>query len=281
MSRPFLLACAAVAPLVAAPAFAQGGGSRDDLLDALTRHIQICSEMADTQQRLSCYDRLQTQVGGVAAAAPARPTPLPTPIQPAAPAAIQPPPLATPSASAIGQPTPLAPPPTSGLPIGSAPLPPQPLGVPGGGVATMSGATPTISGGSTASGQDPDAAFDPRRAVPRAPETLGPRPQPMVRRTGPRAIPYSSTPQPLVTLGANNLTYGDSRYWQVSVSLTSNTPRPVTTQAQCTFLNGGRPVSTDTIGPLAIQPGEQISTELIGPPTSTYVDSTNCRVVSP
>ena len=30
-----------------------------------------------------------------------------------------------------------------------------------------------------------------------------------------------------------------------------------------------------------IQPGEQISTELIGPPTTAYVDSTNCRVLSP
>jgi hypothetical protein len=27
--------------------------------------------------------------------------------------------------------------------------------------------------------------------------------------------------------------------------------------------------------------GEQITTELIGPPTTAFVDSTNCRVVSP
>ena len=31
----------------------QRGQSRDDLLDALTRHIQICGEMTDTQSRLS------------------------------------------------------------------------------------------------------------------------------------------------------------------------------------------------------------------------------------
>ena len=55
------------------------GQSRDDLLDALTRHIQICAEITDTQQRLSCYDRLQTQVGGVTA-----PPPTPTPLQAAA-----------------------------------------------------------------------------------------------------------------------------------------------------------------------------------------------------
>jgi len=31
--------------------------SRDDLLDAMTRHIQICAEISDSQQRLACYDR--------------------------------------------------------------------------------------------------------------------------------------------------------------------------------------------------------------------------------
>jgi hypothetical protein len=243
------------------------GQSRDDLLDALTRHIQICGEISETQQRLACYDRLQTQVGGVAP--PAQPTP--TPLQ------------ATPT------PTPLQPAPSSGSSISSAPLSPQPsspqplspqpLAVPGGGVATLGSSSPTMGG--SASSQDPDAAFDPRSAASRPSATLGPRPQPQMRRTGPRAIPYSSTPQPLVTLGANNLTYGDSRYWQVTVTLTSNTSRPISTQAECTFMNGGRPISTDYLGPVMIQPGEQITNELIGPPTTTYVDSTNCKVVSP
>jgi hypothetical protein len=276
MLRQILYIGAATAGMIGA-ANAQGGGqSRDDLLDALTRHIQICSEISDTQQRLSCYDRLQTQVGSAAPAA-ARPTPTPTPLQPNPMQATQAP---TPQTPSYGQPTPLAPPPTSGSSISSAPLSPQPLTVPGGGVATLGSSSPSISGGSS-SAQDPDAAFDPRRQVSRPAETMGPKPQPLVRRTGPRPIPYSSAPQPLVTLGANNLTYGDSRYWQVTVTLTSTTPRPMTTQAQCTFLNGGRVVSSDNIGPVTIQPGEQITTELIGPPTTTYVDSTNCRVISP
>jgi hypothetical protein len=30
-----------------------------------------------------------------------------------------------------------------------------------------------------------------------------------------------------------------------------------------------------------IQPGEQITTELIGPATTSYIDSTNCKIVSP
>src|SRR5262249_44458726 len=158
--------------------------------------------------------------------------------------------------------------PSSGSSISSAPLTPQPLApqpqpltVPGGGVATLGSSPPPMGGGSTS--QDPDAAFDPRNAPTRSTTALGPRPQPHMRRTGPRAIPYSSTPLPLVTLGANNLTYGDSRYWQVTVTITSNTSRPISTQAECTFMNGGRPISTDYLGPVTIQPGEQITNELI------------------
>ena len=241
----------------------QRGQSRDDLLDALTRHIQICGEMTETQARLACYDRLQTQVGGVAPQT--QPTPTPLQAQPA--------------------PTPLAPPPpptaigSGGSSISAAPLTPQPLGVPGGGTATLGagGAASPPQAGT----RDPDAAFDPRTAGYRPPETLGPRPQPQTRRTGARPVPNFSTPQPLVTLGATNLTYGDSRYWQVTVTLTSNTRTAVNTQAECTFMNAGRPVSTDYLGPLMIQPGEQITTELIGPPTTSYIDSTNCKVVSP
>jgi hypothetical protein len=247
------------------------GQSRDDLLDALTRHIQICAEIADTQQRLSCYDRLQNQVGGVSA-----PAPTPTPLQAApAPSMQSPPPT---MGSSINS-APLSPQPLSPQPLSPPPLAPQPLGVPGGGVATLGGPSPPL--GAPPSSQDPNAAFDPSSSTYRVPEATGPKPQPQMRRSGPRPIPYSSTVQPLVTLGATNLTYGDSRYWQVTVTLTSNTPKGVNTQAECTFMNAGRPVSTDYLGPVYIQPGEQITTELIGPPTTTYIDSTNCKVVSP
>jgi hypothetical protein len=260
MLRQFLLLAAATVAFTGAGQAQTRGQSRDDLLDALTRHIQICGEITDTQQRLSCYDRLQTQVGGVSAPTQATPTPLQ-----AAPA----PPIQ------------MSPPPSTGPTISSAPLTPQPLAVPGGGVATLGGPAPPPPAGTLAPPSDPNAAFDPSRSTYRPPEALGPKPQPQMRRTGQRPISYSSTPQPLVTLGATNLTYGDSRYWQVTVTLTSNTPKGVNTQAECTFMNAGRPVSTDYLGPVFIQPGEQITTELIGPPTTTYVDSTNCKIVSP
>jgi hypothetical protein len=232
--------------------------SREDLLDALTTHIQICAEIGDSRDRLACYDRLQTQVGDAQPAAPA-----PTPLRPGP----QSPQQATgPSGGGSYQSTPLAPP---------------PLTVPGGGTATLGGGS---QGGTLAPPPgDPDAAYDPRAATSgyRPPEGAMPKPQPAVRRSGPRPIPNFSSPQPLVNLAANNLTYGEARYWQVTIVVTSNTPRTLSAQVQCTFLNGGRPVGDAYFGPTDIASGEQISTELVGPPTTVFVDSTNCKMLSP
>jgi hypothetical protein len=258
MLRNILLpALAAIA--VVGPANAQNRApSRDDLLDALTRHIQICSEISDSQGRLACYDKLQTQVGSVQPSAPA--TPAPTPLRPAAP------PPAQAQGAQPGNPQPLAPP---------------PLNVPGGGNAVI-GTGPGAGPGNTTS-SDPDRAFDPNSAMSgyRPPEGLAPKPQPQVRRTGPRPIPNFANPMPLVSLAASNLTYGEARYWQVTIAITSNTPRTLDTQIRCTFMNAGRPVAEAYFGPTAIAPGEQISTELIGPPTTAFVDSTRCNVLSP
>lgn len=254
MLRHSLLLGAAITALASASQAQPRGGGRDDLLDALTRHIQICGEIGDAQSRLGCYDKLQTQVGGVLGNV----APAPTPLRPGTPSTV------------------MAQPPQPGR---GTPLPP--LTTPGGGIATL-GTTPSMQGG-TLEPPDPDRAFDPTSATSgyRPPEGMMPKPQPVVRRTGARAIPSSSRQQSLVSLAANNLTYGDSRYWQVTVVVTSNTPRSLDTQVQCTFLNAGRAVGDAYFGPILIAPGEQVSTELIGPPTTVYVDTTNCRVLSP
>jgi hypothetical protein len=86
---------------------------------------------------------------------------------------------------------------------------------------------------------------------------------------------------PVATLQVSNLTYGASRYWQVTLSVTSNVNRTLDTQVQCSFLNAGRSVGEAYLGPIQLAAGEQVSTELIGPSTTVYVDSTSCRVVNP
>ena len=269
MIRPLLLAgtLTAIAALGTAGQAQQRAQSRDDLLDALTRHIQICAEMSDSQARLSCFDRLQTQVGGVQPG-PASPTPL-RPAAPGAPANVQ----ASPP-----------PPPAGGPSMSGQPLTPPPLNVPGGGTATLGGGGGQVQSGGlppAPSMGDPDAAYDPRRATSayQPPEGVMPKPQPTVRRTGPRPLPTFSQPMPLFTLQASDLTYNRARYWQVTVTLTSNTSRTLDAQVQCAFLNAGRSVGDAYFGPTAVAPGEQIVTDLIGPPTTAYVDSTTCRLV--
>jgi hypothetical protein len=265
MIRPFVFGAAltAIAALGAAGhAQQRAPSSREDLLDALTRHIQICAEMSDSQARLSCYDRLQTQVGGVQ---PSPPTP--TPLRPGAPPAPA-------NVQAI---------PPGGAPsMSGQPLTPPPLNVPGGGTATLGGGHVQSGGLPPAPpSANPDAAYDPRTATSayRPPEGAMPRPQPVVRRTGPRPLPNFTQPMPLFSLQASDLTYNAARYWQVTITLTSNTPRTLDSQVQCSFLNAGRSVGEAYFGPTAVAPGEQIVTDLIGPPTTAYVDSTTCRIV--
>ena len=239
--------------------------SRDDLLDALTRHIQICAEMTDSQARLSCYDRLQTQVGGVQPG-PASPTPLRPGVQAPGPLANVPPP---------------PPPPTGGPSMSGQPLTPPPLNVPGGGAATLGGGSQVQGLPPAPPMPNPDAAYDPNRATTayQPPDGQMPRPQPTVRRTGPRPLPTFNQPMPNFTLQASDLTYNRARYWQVTVTLTSNVNRTLDAQVQCSFLNAGRSVGDAYFGPTAVAPGEQIVTDLIGPPTTAYVDSTTCRLV--
>jgi hypothetical protein len=267
MIRQSLLLGSALITLAGVANAQQGRpASRDDLLDAMTRHVQICAELTDQQQRLACYDKLQTRVGDVPAPAPGRqPVPLAT-TQPQPPPPPPSPPPVSIGGGQVGNPTPLAPP---------------PLVVPGGGTATLGGSQtgPTPLGRPQ---DDPDRAFNPRdsSAGYRPPEAAMPRPQPQLRRTGRRPVPNYAQSMPVVSLSASNLTYGDARYWQVTVTVTSNVARDIETQIQCSFLNAGRSVGEAYLGPVMMAAGEQISTELIGPPTTAFVDSTSCRVVN-
>jgi hypothetical protein len=266
MIRQSLLLGAAFAALAGTGhAQQRPGQSREDLLDAVTRHIQICSEIGDSQGRLACFDKLQTQVGGVQAGPPT-----PTPLRPGAPPAqanVPPPPA-----------------PAGGPPMTGQPIAPPPLNVPGGGTATLgAGGGQVQSGGLPPAPPigNPDAAYDPGRATSayQPPDGLMPKPQPTVRRTGPRPVPSFNQPMPNFSLQASDLTYNRARYWQVTVALTSNVNRTLEAQIQCSFLNAGRSVGEAYFGPTAVAPGEQVVTDLIGPPTTAYVDSTTCRLV--
>jgi hypothetical protein len=112
-------------PLVAVAfvsvASAQQQRRREDLLDSVTRHIQLCADISEPQMRLSCYDKLPTQLGDSAAAQPS-----PTPLRPGqAPAGqpLTPPNLQVPG----GGPAQLGPP---GNQVQAQGLPPAKTGMP-------------------------------------------------------------------------------------------------------------------------------------------------------
>ena len=104
------------------------------------------------------------------------------------------------------------------------------------------------------------------------------KPPPEVRRTGPRPLPKANQPMPRSSLQASDLTY-KAGYWQVTATLTSNTSRTLDAQVQCSFLSAERSAGEASFGPMVVAPGEQISIDLIGPPTTARVESTTCRLV--
>jgi chemotaxis protein histidine kinase CheA len=126
----------------------------------------------------------------------------------------------------------------------------------------------------------PAAANDSRNAAPvyRPPDEMT-KPQPTVRRTGPRPLPEATQPMPRLSLQASDLTYNPAGYWQVTATLISNTSRALDARVQCSFVSAGRPVGAAEFGPTSVAPGEQIRADLIGPPTTAHVDSTTCHLL--
>ena len=126
----------------------------------------------------------------------------------------------------------------------------------------------------------PAATQDSRNATPvyRPPDEMT-KPQPTVRRTGPKPLPWVAQSTSRLTLQASDLTYNPAGYWQVTATLNSNTSRPLDARIQCSFVIAGRQVGNAEFGPTSVAPGEQISADLIGPPTTAHVDSTTCHLL--
>ena len=173
-------------PTRRSPAWAhaqQRGQSRDDLLDALTRHIQICGEITDTQQRLSCYDRLQTQVGGVHAAGPADADALAVAARAATAAEPPPPPDHGDQRRIVDQQRAAV----AAVPVAAAACAPAARRA---GRRRRHVGRPVAIDGSRRRRRGIPTPPSIRAARPTAPpEATGPKPQPQMRRTGPRPIP--------------------------------------------------------------------------------------------
>ena len=192
------------APLAGAATPSSAAMSRDDLLDALTRHIQICAEISDSQARLACYDQLQTQVGDVQAAPP-------TPSRRCAAGA---PPA---SATAAGHPAWRAAS-TDRTALDAA-------------AAQCARRRPRDARRRTSSRADRRRSAPPTSrprcrlqsaqstSAYRPPEGAMPRPQPSCAAPARGRCRTSASRMPLVQLcRRSNLTYNASRYWQVTIT---------------------------------------------------------------
>jgi hypothetical protein len=239
----------ATAPL---PGSAQPrSGSREDVLDNMVRRMQICGETGEANRRLQCYDEISRSLGSNPPAGGSRDTltnnPPPANIGPGPGA----PSYITPSSPGPGGPpnTALAPPPFRDE-------------VP-----------------------DRDRAFNPRDPNDRRGGTgvdpYPPPPLPQIRRTGPGPLPAGYARLPIVTLETSQFGYNEQRYWQVSIDIANNIPRLIDAEVQCTFTNGGRQVREGYFTINALQPGEHVMTEVLGPPTTTFVDGVTCQVLNP
>lgn len=172
-------------------------------------------------------------------------------------------------------------------PVGSlgstAPAPSGPAVMP-----PPAAAAPAPSGGyvgNVTAPDDPDRAFNPNDPNDQrghvAADPYPPPPQPQPRRTGPGPLPADYQRMPIVTLNTSQFGYNEQRYWQVTVDVANNIPQLIDTEVGCTFTNAGRPVKETRFTATAVQPGEHVMTEVIGPPTTTYVDGVTCHVINP
>ena len=278
----------------AGTATAQRGADRSsDLLDALARRLKICSEITDNTQRLGCYDRIETEVGsGAAAAPPSAPAPGPVPPVAAAPRAVAPPPGAGPVTA-----QPLPPPPGTAAP---QPGDARPLAPP----AAAAAAEPqTFRDPATGRVYDPgnvgqpadkpvppeDRAFDPRaqgRGTIGAPPGSGPIEPRMVevptRVIG--SVPKVSGPGsnvPLVGLEIPSLHIGPQGRWVLQINLANNSAQSFDAAVACTFRNGDRPVDSVMVWMRNVRGGDKVTTEVTGPVAQVYVDNAPCTVRSP
>lgn len=149
--------------------------------------------------------------------------------------------------------------------IGVAPIAP-PLQTPGGGSATLPAP------------RDVDRAFDPAAQRPPAGGVTGGGVRDERRRPGTPVGVNSRTP--VVSIEVGQIRDFDFR-WEMPVSATNNSQRTIDIEIACTFSNGSAPIAEVPFRPARVGPGETVSAQVVGPPTTTFLDRALCRVIGP
>ena len=97
----------------------------------------------------------------------------------------------------------------------------------------------------------------------------------------PGAPPARGVRQPLAAMRIDNLRSVEER-WILTATVTSAASRIIDPAVACSMTNGGSPVAELTYTITAVQPGESVVLQMVGPAvTSAYVDGANCRILAP
>jgi len=125
-----------------------------------------------------------------------------------------------------------------------------------------------------------DRAFDPGTQQV-APQDLGQVAPPLrwIGRVPITAVPGSVVP--IVTLDVPSLRPVAGGRWELALQLANNSPREIDVRIQCSFRNGYRRVADVVVLMPGVRAGEQVATEVSGPPVTSFVDNVPCEVLSP
>ena len=122
-----------------------------------------------------------------------------------------------------------------------------------------------------------DRAFDPQRQASVAAPPIDRAP--VVDRLG--VVPITAGPNiPLVELSNVKLSSTQRDHWQLSVTLTNNSPNTYQPVFMCHFFNGERTVSRARVLAPITAAGERMRLTIMGPDTELYVDRARCDLTS-
>ncbi|WP_422000637.1 hypothetical protein [Reyranella sp.] len=138
--------------------------------------------------------------------------------------------------------------------------------------------TPENVGGKSGPNTPADRAFDPQAQTTTVRETTVQAPS--VQVVG--SVPITAGPSvPIAVIGNANLTVIPSQRWQVTLTLDNNSAATISPVVECRFANGANTVETARASLPPVAGGQRVGFVVYGPPSSLFVNSANCALLSP
>ncbi len=95
-------------------------------------------------------------------------------------------------------------------------------------------------------------------------------------------MPITAGPSvPIAIIDNATLSVIPAQRWQVTLTLDNNSAGVISPVIDCTFLNGGNPVQNARASLPPVSGGQRVGLVIYGPPSNLFVDSSQCRLVTP